>query len=81
MHMSTDLLLPADEFAPITLNGEPVVTWRMTHLIEIDERLFEQEYAASEDCTCRRCMLHDDFGGCIVADAMFGLVEFLAGLS
>lgn len=79
--MTTDLLLPADEFAPITLNGQPVVTWRMLHMIEVGEHLYEQEYAASADCTCRRCMLHDDFGGCLVADAGWGLVEFLAGVS
>lgn len=65
------------EFAPITLNGEPVVTWHMTHLIAVNERLYEQEYAASAECSCRRCLLHEDFGGCLVADAMYGLVEFM----
>lgn len=76
--METTLsLLPADEFSPITLNGEPVVTWRMTHLIEIDNRLYESESAASDECSCRRCLLHDDFGGCIVAEAMWDLVEFM----
>lgn len=71
-------VLPADEFSPITLNGEPVVTWRTVTLIEIGERLYESEYAASEDCSCRRCMLHDDFGGCIVADRQWGLVLWLS---
>lgn len=73
-----DRLLPADEFNPITLNGEPVVTWRMTHLIEIDGWLFESEYSASGDCRCRRCLLHEDFGGCIVAEAQWGLVLWLS---
>lgn len=69
---------PTTTFAPITLNGEAVVTWRMTHMVELDGWLFEQEFAASEDCTCRRCMLHEDFGGCIVAEALWCCVVWMS---
>lgn len=67
------------DFAPITLNGEPVVTWRMMHNVEIDGRLYFQEDAASEDCSCRRCMLHDDFGGCIVEETMWCFIMWMVG--
>jgi hypothetical protein len=65
------------EFAPITLNGEPVVTRRTIHLLAIDGWLYEQEFAASEDCGCRRCSLHDDFGGCLVAEAQWAMIEWM----
>lgn len=67
------------DFAPITLNGEPVLTWRMMHNVQIGDSLFYQEDAAFEDCECRRCMYHDDFGGCIVAEALWGCVMALMG--
>lgn len=69
------------DFAPITFNGEPIITFRMLHHVEISGRLYAQEYAASEDCDCRRCLLHEDFGGCIVADALWEFVECLMGLT
>lgn len=63
-------------FAPITLNGEPIATWRTMTEVVIDGRLYFVEASASEDCGCRRCCLHDDFGGCLVAEALWGLVTF-----
>lgn len=71
-------LLPIEEWDPITLDGEPVVTWRMTHMVEIGGRLYEQEFAGSDDCSCRRCSLHEDFGGCIVDEALWGLVLWMS---
>lgn len=73
--------MSATDFAPITLNGEPVATWRTATLIEVGGRLYEPEFVAGQNCGCRRCVLHDDFGGCIPAEAMWGLVEFMAGVS
>lgn len=64
------------EFAPLLLNGEPIIT--TVHMIEVGERLFIQEDAASPDCICRRCMLHEDFGGCIPDAAMFGMVLWMS---
>ena len=69
----------APEFAPLTLNGEAIATWRTATEVVIDGRLYFAEFAASDDCSCRRCTLHEDFGGCIVADAQWGLVQFLLG--
>lgn len=75
------------EFAPVTLNGEPirtpaVVAAESTTLIEVGGRLYVAEQVASEWCWCRRCAEYkQDFGGCIPAEAMWGLVEFMAGVS
>lgn len=66
------------DFAPITLNGEAVATWRTATEIVLNGRLYFVEFSASDECSCRRCMLHDDFGGCIVDAALWGLVTFLA---
>lgn len=72
-----------DEFAPITLNGEPLPTWKTRQhvYVEVGERLYAVEDVESRDCLCRRCLLHDDFGGCIPAEAMWGLVILLAGIA
>lgn len=67
------------DFAPITVNGEAVATWRTATEIVLDGRLFFVEFAASDDCSCRRCTLHEDFGGCIVAEALWHCVEWMAG--
>lgn len=73
-------MITTTDFAPITLNGEPVATWRtMTELL-IDGRFYFSEAAGSEDCSCRRCALHEDFGGCLVEKAQWSLVEFLSGV-
>lgn len=61
----------------LTFNGEPIITIQMMHNIELDGRLYFQEDAGSEDCSCRRCSLHDDFGGCVVEEAMWGLVLWM----
>lgn len=68
--MTTDLL---------TFNGEPIITHRTVHMIELGDWLYEQEYAASADCSCRRCRLHEDFGGCVVDAALWGLCVLMAG--
>lgn len=62
----------------IFLNGEPIVTVRTVHMLNLGGWLYGQEEAASEDCDCRRCRLHEDFGGCIVAEAMWGLVLWMS---
>lgn len=75
------------DFAPVLLNGEPIETpatraARTTTYIEVGDHLYVAEDVASEDCWCRRCAPYkQDFGGCIPAEAMWGLVEFMAGLS
>lgn len=33
-----------------------------------------------DPCYCRRCFLHDDPGGCIIAEQAWILCLFLAGL-
>jgi len=69
------------EFAPVTLNGEPVRTLATgtTTYIKMGVYLYVAEEVASDDCWCSRCSLHEDFGGCIPAEAMWGLVDLLAG--
>lgn len=64
------------DFAPITLNGEPVITW--ANDVQIDGRFYAADAAASEDCYCRRCLLHEDFGGCIVGWVLWELCCLLA---
>ena len=66
--------------APILLNGEPfAVTHRTLHLIEVGGWLYAVEEIESPDCDCRRCSLHEDFGGCIPAAAMWGLMLVMTG--
>lgn len=70
------------DFAPVTLNGEPVrtIATGTTTYIEVGERFYVAEEVASEDCMCRRCAPYkQDFGGCIPAEAMWGCVEWMAG--
>lgn len=79
MSYNACMTLTATDFAPITLNGESIPTFRMIHMLQIGDHFYEQEFAASEDCWCRRCSLHDDFGGCIPAEAMWQLVSLMTG--
>lgn len=72
------------DFAPVLLNGEPIETLATQServYVSIDDRLYVAQDVASEFCWCRRCTLHDDFGGCVPFDAMYGLMEVMAGLS
>jgi len=45
--------------------------------VEIAGRLYDVR--PPEGCSCNRCALHDDPGGCIVGQAIWGLFELLAG--
>lgn len=31
-----------------------------------------------ETCYCRRCLIHDDPGGCLVVEAQCAVIEFMA---
>lgn len=53
--------------------------YRLLNNVQIGDRLYVQEHAASLDCYCQRCLIHDDFGGCIVAEVMWSLIEAIAG--